>query len=120
LQDTPSRIPRATRYDPGLGKVFMEGAELISDDKDMFLVVEKFAYGNGTQPVPFGNGTRPDIPLVSLPFFRVHWCFSLCAFSFQLRSFLFYLQAQDTADASILVLSYKQLYMARIRDTRSV
>jgi hypothetical protein len=120
LQDTPSRIPRATRYDPGLGKVFMEGAELISDDKDMFLVVEKFAYGNGTQPVPFGNGTRPDIPLVSLPFFRVHWCFSLCAFSFQPRSFLFYLQAQDTADASILVLSYKQLYMARIRDTRSV
>jgi hypothetical protein len=90
LQSTPSRIPRATRYDPGLGKVFMEGAELISDDKDMFLVVEKFGYGNGTQPVPFGNGTRPDIPLVSSFFILLFRSLHIPSGS---RIFLFHFQA---------------------------
>jgi hypothetical protein len=75
LQETPSRIPTTTRYEPGLPKVFIEGAEIVSDDSDMFLVVNKFAYGNGTQPVPFGNGTRPDIPLVSSSLARIPYLF---------------------------------------------
>lgn len=64
LQEIPSLIPRTTWYDPKLGKVYRDDAEMNVDDDDMKLVVNKFAYGNGTQPVPFGNGTRPAIPLV--------------------------------------------------------
>ena len=66
LQPTLSKIPKTTRYEPSLGKVFREGADMNVADKDMSLVVDKFSFGNGTQPVLFGNGTRPDIPLVSL------------------------------------------------------
>jgi hypothetical protein len=66
MTDTNSTIPRTVRYDPGVGKEFREGFPVATNDPDLFHVVEKFAYGNGTQPVPFGNGTRPEIPLVSL------------------------------------------------------
>jgi hypothetical protein len=64
-----SSIPRTLRYDPGVGKEFREGFPVATSDPDLFHVVEKFAYGNGTQPIPFGNGTRPEIPLVSIYFF---------------------------------------------------
>lgn len=67
LQATSSKIPTTTWYNLGFGKEYREGSEIATDDPDMFLVVEKFSYGNGTQPVPFGNGTRPEIPLVSNP-----------------------------------------------------
>lgn len=66
LQDTPSKIPTAIRYEPSLGIAYREGAFYNVPDKDMVLVVDKFSYGNGTQPVLFGNGTRPDIPLVCM------------------------------------------------------
>ncbi|KAI8935466.1 hypothetical protein NX059_008036 [Plenodomus lindquistii] len=72
LQTTQSSIPRTVFYEPGILKEFTGGSELLSDDKDMFLVVKKFAYENGTQPVPFGNGTRPDIPL-SCPTSNCTW-----------------------------------------------
>jgi hypothetical protein len=65
LQETLGRIPWTQNYVPGLGKVFIEGADMVTDDIDMFLVVQKFAYGNGTEEIPFGNGTRPAISLVS-------------------------------------------------------
>jgi hypothetical protein len=65
-QETLSLIPRTMWYDPGLGKVYRDDAEMSVADDDMTLIVQKFAFGNGTQPVPFGNGTRPAIPLVSL------------------------------------------------------
>jgi hypothetical protein len=69
LEKTNSTIPRSLRYDPGVGKEFREGLPIATNDPDLFHVVEKFSYGNGTQPVPFGNGTRPDIPLVSTHLF---------------------------------------------------
>jgi hypothetical protein len=50
-----------------VGKVFREGVLASSNDQDLFLILDKFSYGNGSQPVPFGNGTRPDIPLVRTP-----------------------------------------------------
>jgi hypothetical protein len=65
LQNTTSTIPRSIRYDPGLGKEFRSGFPIATHDPDLFQVLEKFAYGNGTQAEPYGNGTRPDIPLVS-------------------------------------------------------
>lgn len=64
LQGTSSSLPKATWYTPSFGKVYRDGASINVNDADMSLVVEKFAYGNGTQPITFGNGTRPDIPLV--------------------------------------------------------
>jgi len=76
ISETHSKIPRTTWYEPGLGKVYRDGVDMNVVDNDMRLVVEKFAYGNGTQPVPFGNGTRTAIPLVSLEFFVVHIPFS--------------------------------------------
>jgi hypothetical protein len=65
LDGTASILPRTVKYDPNMPLVYREGVDANTNDKDMFLVVEKFSYENGTQPVPFGNGTRPDIPLVS-------------------------------------------------------
>jgi hypothetical protein len=66
LQTTPSKIPRVTRYEPSFGTILREGVPIASNDQDMLLLLDKFSYSNGTQAVPFGNGTRPDIPLVSL------------------------------------------------------
>jgi hypothetical protein len=77
-ENTKGTLPMSIRYKPDIGMVFMEGVELLSDDKDFFHVLEKFAYGNGTQKVPFGTGTRPDIPVVSI-FFSISWdqhCFT--------------------------------------------
>jgi hypothetical protein len=65
LVNQDGNIPVAIQYQPGLPKVYRDGVEMNMDDKYLALVVEKFAYGNGTQPIPFGNGTRPEIPLVS-------------------------------------------------------
>jgi hypothetical protein len=64
LDGTASMLPKTYRYDPHSPQVYREGVEANVNDKDMFLVIEKFSYENGTQPVQFGNGTRPDIPLV--------------------------------------------------------
>jgi hypothetical protein len=72
LEDTISSIPRTLRYDPGVGDEIREGLPVATSDPDLAHVVEKFAYGNGTQPIPFGNGTRPEIPLVSQPLFCSH------------------------------------------------
>jgi len=73
LQDTLSKIPRTIRYNPHTSAEYLDGFEMSQDDPDLFHVVEKFSYGNGTQPVPFGNGTRPDIPLVSQDLLLSFW-----------------------------------------------
>jgi len=65
LEGAASTLPITIRYDSGNEQVFREGFSTAISDPDLFHVVEKFSYGNGTQPIPFGNGTRPDIPLVS-------------------------------------------------------
>lgn len=72
LQNSQGALPRATRYAPDLPTIFINGSEAVVDDVDAFQVVKKFAYGNGTQPVPYGNGTRPEIPLGSLSSFEKH------------------------------------------------
>jgi hypothetical protein len=65
LQETLSKIPRVVRYEPKINMEIREGSNIATGDPFNTLVVDQFFYGNGTQPVPFGNGTRPDIPLVS-------------------------------------------------------
>jgi len=65
-KELTSKIPKTVRYDPGVGIEYLNGVENMSNDPDLYHLTEKFAYSNGTQPVPYANGTRPDIPLVSL------------------------------------------------------
>ena len=65
LVNIASEVPRMVRYRPAMDKVFREGVEQAVDDDDMFLLVQRYSYGNGTHTVPYGNGTRPNIPVVS-------------------------------------------------------
>lgn len=65
LQDAPARVPRIERFESNDVAIWSEGGLWANPDPDIELVASKFFYGNGTQPTLFGNGTRPDIPLVS-------------------------------------------------------
>jgi hypothetical protein len=72
LQNTTSAIPRVVNYDPSFTPVFQFGFEVTSEDKGFAIAARDFFYDNGTQPVPFGNGTRPEIP-VSCPTSNCTW-----------------------------------------------
>jgi hypothetical protein len=72
LQNTSSTIPRVVNYHPVYTPSFFGGFESTSDDRPLATVAKEFFYANGTQPVPFGNGTRPDIPL-SCPTSNCTW-----------------------------------------------
>jgi hypothetical protein len=71
LTDLPTRetlhgvglVPRTIRYDPQYVPEFVNGFEASQQDGTMSAVVDTFFVTNGTQPVAFGNGTRPEIPL---------------------------------------------------------
>lgn len=58
-------LSRIVRYEPGTNMVLRFGDVIASDSPDLFPITRKFAYGNGTEPLLFGNGTRPEIPVVS-------------------------------------------------------
>ncbi|KAH5221211.1 hypothetical protein HBH68_037640 [Parastagonospora nodorum] len=72
LQNTSSAIPRVASYSPPYIPAFAGGYETTSENRQIAQVARDFFYGNGTQPVPFGNGTRPDIPL-SCPTSNCTW-----------------------------------------------
>ena len=61
--DTSSSIPRVTSYEPPYIPEIFQGMEEQQSDQLLQPVVQRFFYDNGTQPVPFGNGTRPEIPI---------------------------------------------------------
>ncbi|KAF1936729.1 hypothetical protein EJ02DRAFT_506389 [Clathrospora elynae] len=63
LQNTSSAIPRVITYSPPYIPEFQDGFEMSAADQSLEPIIHQFFYANGTQPVPFGNGTRPDIPL---------------------------------------------------------
>jgi hypothetical protein len=71
LTDLPTRsarqgsglIPRTVRYEPQYTIESISGLETAQVDQDIQAVADTFFAANGTQPVPFGNGTRPNIPL---------------------------------------------------------
>ncbi|KAF2642675.1 hypothetical protein P280DRAFT_271603 [Massarina eburnea CBS 473.64] len=67
-----SSISRAIRYNPKTELVNRAGGLVNQVDQNIFYVARQFFYGNGTQPVPFGNGTRPEIP-VSCPTGNCTW-----------------------------------------------
>lgn len=56
-------VPRVVQYKPDYVQEFVNGYELAIADKNSRALAETFFVANGTQSVPFGNGTRPDIPL---------------------------------------------------------
>jgi hypothetical protein len=68
LEDAVSKLPVTVRYKSDAGAVYNGWIPIATKDPDLFQLIEKFSYGNGTKPVPFGNGTRPDIPLVGVTF----------------------------------------------------
>tara|TARA_R110002003_G_scaffold70_12_gene6435 strand:+ start:65389 stop:67827 length:2439 start_codon:yes stop_codon:yes gene_type:complete len=72
LQETNSSIPRVVRYEPHYVKEFLNGDEAGQQDQDIMTVADAFFLSNGTQPVVFGNGTRPEIPL-SCPTSKCTW-----------------------------------------------
>ncbi|KAH4408143.1 hypothetical protein HBH70_046150 [Parastagonospora nodorum] len=72
LQNTSSAIPRIVNYSPPTIPVFVGGYEITMENRQLVGVAKDFFYSNGTQPVPFGNGTRPEIPL-SCPTSNCTW-----------------------------------------------
>jgi hypothetical protein len=56
-------LPRTVNYKPPFTPSYYSGFESTAEDRAIAVVAKEFFYGNGTQPVPFGNGTRPDVPL---------------------------------------------------------
>ncbi|KAF5853282.1 hypothetical protein GGP41_001799 [Bipolaris sorokiniana] len=72
LQNATSSIPRVVRYEPIYPVEFVNGEENTQFDPDILVVADTFFLGNGTQKMPYGNGTRPDIPL-SCPTSKCTW-----------------------------------------------
>jgi hypothetical protein len=72
LQQTNSSIPRVVRYEPSYVKEFLNGDEAGQQVQDIATTTDSFFLENGTHPVLYGNGTRPDIPL-SCPTSKCTW-----------------------------------------------
>ncbi|KAI4943224.1 hypothetical protein J4E91_009664 [Alternaria rosae] len=62
-QATLAAVPKAYNYESAYPKEYLDGYEIATDDKDTFLTIEKFSYGEGIRPVVFGNAVRPDISI---------------------------------------------------------
>lgn len=66
-------IPIMTQFSPRRHRVFTTGIDnLAVTDSTFAQVVPNFFFGNGSQPVPFGNVTRPAIP-ISCPSHNCTW-----------------------------------------------
>jgi hypothetical protein len=63
LLSVSGTLPRIIEYRPDFEPVYQFGYEISSEDRDLARIGKEFFYGNGTQAIPFGNGTRPEIPL---------------------------------------------------------
>jgi hypothetical protein len=63
LQNMTATIPRVSLYTPFYTPEFFQGYETSLQDPSLRPVVSQFFVDNGTKPIHFGNGTRPEIPL---------------------------------------------------------
>ncbi|KAH7093057.1 hypothetical protein FB567DRAFT_487165 [Paraphoma chrysanthemicola] len=72
LQSIAGTLPRVLQYRPALTPPWQLGYEMAVIDRDLGNIGRDFFWRNGTQPVPFGNGTRPEIPL-SCPTSNCTW-----------------------------------------------
>jgi hypothetical protein len=64
--------PIVIRYDSNNGQIFEHGMSNTLVDINLSQVVQNYFYYGGNQPVIFGNGIRPEIPL-SCPSSRCEW-----------------------------------------------
>jgi hypothetical protein len=71
-QQISGTIPRVIEYLPAFTPSYQFKEEIMAEDRNLAPVAREFFYRNGTQPAPFGNGTRPDIPL-SCPTSNCTW-----------------------------------------------
>jgi hypothetical protein len=86
-------ILRSVRYEGDNGDLYQDGSPMSMEDINLRQIIYKYFYYNGDQPIPFGNGTRPETPL-SCPSGRCDWdpyeslgfC-SACANVSELRSY---------------------------------
>ncbi|ENI06971.1 hypothetical protein COCC4DRAFT_133662 [Bipolaris maydis ATCC 48331] len=72
LQHTNSSISRVIRYEPVYDIGYENGVDMADLNGEIQNVAELFFVNNGTQPIPFGNGTRAEIPL-SCPSSNCTW-----------------------------------------------
>ncbi|KAJ4381543.1 hypothetical protein N0V86_002903 [Didymella sp. IMI 355093] len=72
LDSNSSAIPRVATYDPFYPPEYFAGVATNFVDQAFRPVAMQYMVDNGTQPVQFGNGTRPDIPL-SCPTSNCTW-----------------------------------------------
>ncbi|USP81787.1 hypothetical protein yc1106_09061 [Curvularia clavata] len=72
LQEANSSIPRTVRYQPVYDIEYVNGIDMAETDADIWAIADQFFLHNGTQPVPYGNGTRADIP-ISCPSTNCTW-----------------------------------------------
>lgn len=70
--DVFSAIPRIINYEPYSVPEFFQNLPQLTYDPKMRPTVQGYFYGNGSEPVVFGNGTRPDVPL-SCPTSNCTW-----------------------------------------------
>ncbi|KAH8730726.1 hypothetical protein GQ44DRAFT_699754 [Phaeosphaeriaceae sp. PMI808] len=101
LESKASMLPIAIQYRPQRPVIYNEGLSASSKDLDIVAVVEKFAFENGTQPVSYGNGARPDIPL-SCPTSNCTWpvyeTFGVCSLCEDVSAHLTYACLNSTID----------------------
>jgi len=72
VQDTNSSIARVIRYEPIYDIEYENGIDMSAEDATILSVATPFFVNNGTQPMPFGNGTRAEVPL-SCPSSNCTW-----------------------------------------------
>ncbi|KAL7770150.1 hypothetical protein CFE70_000083 [Pyrenophora teres f. teres 0-1] len=72
VQQTNSSIARIVRYEPIYNIEYENGIDLSAMDATILNVADPFFVNNGTQPMPFGNGTRAEVPL-SCPSSNCTW-----------------------------------------------
>jgi hypothetical protein len=63
LQKQNGTLARAVRYEPPLNIEYWDGSEVVNPDPFVQIALDEFFMANGTQPVPFGNGSRVEFPL---------------------------------------------------------
>ncbi|RAR16510.1 hypothetical protein DDE83_000075 [Stemphylium lycopersici] len=72
MQEANSSISRVVRYEPHYGIEYENGVDTVQLDADILSIADPYFVGNGTQPIPFGNGTRAEVP-VSCPSSNCTW-----------------------------------------------
>jgi hypothetical protein len=72
LEKISGAIPRVIRYEYQAAATYMFNFQVMVEDRFLAPVSQDFFYRNGTQAMPFGNGTRPDVPL-SCPTSNCTW-----------------------------------------------